>query len=254
MGSRRGGSGLTQKQRFTLLSLAKGKGQYDASNFRVAGSNADRFIDALDANKYVEQLTVGNQVVIPTADANFANAKTATFAGGQRYVSNQAAAYWAFLNDGTGGVAFTGFRTATAGFVMSLFSTRASAAGTEVGINMFVNTSTGMGVNVANGTAEIFTGTSAGAPQNLSLYMRYSGNTADSPDASYYRKSVLGSTADWSGTPGTTPNSTLVLGSTSASTLSYAGTWAFSWFYTALTSAEINIVQTQIQNIYGMTP
>ncbi len=199
-----------------------GDSWFDASNYTVDGVSGKvaSFVDRNDATHSLVQATSGNQVAIPTSNASFNNAPTASFvlSSVNYYVSNRALTAWRFLHNGAGcTVVWVGAKKAAVGN-QALYGS----------INQSVSGGNGPGVEVytfdTSSNVRSYTGTNGGAVFNglvtggLALSTpTYLVTTYGSPNFAVYAKSTSAASGTQSISPvATNPSSVLTLGAASS--------------------------------------
>lgn len=157
-------------------------GKVSAFSERVAAGTG---ILALESSHSFAQSTDANQVAIPAASASFGNARVATFAGGQRYVSTAPASRWRFLHDGTGADVVIAVRQ-TGGGTYRILGT------TAIGTGLWWDLSANSNVNVYSaGVYQLFMN---GAITSDDKYLSYDYATANSPDARQFKRTAANGT------------------------------------------------------------
>lgn len=248
--------------RFAALFTA-GDIWFDADNYTVDGVSGKvaSFVDYRDPTHVISQPNAAEQVAVPSTDASL-NAKTsALFTSAERYLSNRAAAAWAFLHDGTGHDAFYVYVPTTAGAVNCIATTldaNAAFPNTQVGYAADTYTSGGQGqeMYVCNGTGGTKPVYDAGSgqirPLNVGTYQETFFSSTGSPQWGHLNKTVSAGSGSVAATlSSSAPNNALVLGA-SPGVLSRMRWRAMYVFRRVLTAAEKNVVRQYIQATTGV--
>lgn len=218
------------------------------------GSKLYSWNDRIDATHLLFQATSGGQCNLPTADASFANAKTATFNGTSNvYVTTRAAAAFTFIHNGAGSEVIGVFWPNTPSTNVVLWSTYKSGAPS-------VRHYTDLGywaLRVQGGGDALINAGAGSLPYNTALYDVFSLSSADAPQMRGYHKSTqIGSVASV-GTPGTAPPDDLF---TFGNLFPGATNWftgrvrALYLFRRVLSAAEKTTYRSYIQADTGIAP
>lgn len=199
------------------------------------------------------QGTGGLQVNDPTADATLLNALSATFAGGQRYLSNLPALAWRFMHNGTGFESYDVLVPTNLGASTIVWSTTQPNPGAQLailttGINIIETTAASAAVSNLTDTGS--------AVLNARTVVRTSYGTAASPQATLKvnGRTELTSVELVTPSPGASSVS-MTLGARTDGVIPLQARWGETlWFARVLSTAERAIVSGYLLNRYGGAP
>jgi len=238
--------------------------RFEAATYAADGVDPTKvanFPNTLDVAKTLAA-TGAQQVLLPTTNANFAGALTATFASPLRYDSSEAASAWNAGHNGSGFEIFTGFRpTSAVAFGMLQCTLRLQDSATVNGFMLGYRTSgtNGLHFRVARSAAgfPVEADIAAGVAVNTATYANASYSSTSSPNYALRLKGTLIA----SGAQAQAPNAgnasvTLRLGANATSNdFPFVGEWPFTYiFKRVLSPYERAIAQRYIQARFGLAP
>lgn len=220
-----------------------------AADYRVAGSNIDRWIDANNSARWLQQATSANQPLIPTADASLGGALSMNFTSATPFFldSNEAASAWNFLSNGSGATVYVVGVPGAFAAADYLFAT---ADGSTQGMDCYRNGASSWNARVVTGSADqiVVSGVAAGTP----TYLEFTSSTAGGVTGRL--KNGTATTHALSSTTGAEVTLRLGARPVSGALGSNIRINSFLLFKRVLTTAEKSLVQAYILSKTGIVP
>jgi hypothetical protein len=256
-GGRRARGQTAQSRRAALfaqvLALSGGRPIFTADRYTVDGVSGKTaaFVDWSDSARTLAQATSAQQVALPASHASFSGSLCATFAGGQWYDSNQAAAFWDYMVDGAGVTSILVSEPTSAvgfqGYATTAFS------GINPGYFLYGNAGDpNLAIYGASGVAVVSSSFGAGALAPYVLTIEH--GTSRTPDWSAKRTGTAAATGAYGAAVGSPTESTLRLGAYGNGSNPASMRWRALLTFPLLTSAQLAIVHAWIQADTGLAP
>lgn len=246
---------LSLAAQFRALFREDGGGKdawFDADNVTSdGGTKLYSWNDRIDPTHLLYQATSGAQCNLPVADANFANAKTATFNGTSNfYITTRALSAFTFLHDGTGAEVIVTLRFNTASDTC-IWSTWPNGA---QGGAWHYHRTAGWVVSTPGGS-EVLAITGS-VPNATSTYTVYSLSNTDAPKARGYNKSTQIASSSPASFYATAPTRTFLVGDLApAAGAAFLGQLRSLYlFRRVLSAADKTIYRSFIQADTGIAP
>jgi hypothetical protein len=255
---RNAGAGpLSQSVLFSRLqALAAGRPMFTMDNYTVDGGTGKvaSFVDHNRPAHALVQATGANQVAVPAAHADFANALCGTFSGSEYYVSNDPASARVAAHNGVGEEWVLVCTPTTIGADHRPLATRTT--GVSIGTTMALATGVPT-MFVSNGAAIFLNFGGGGALSvNVPTYMTISYVEGRAPDeAVIYRKGTSVATASSASVPSAADSAfPLALGATAAGGQGFIGRIAAAFCLPPLTVSTRQLLQQWIYAKYRLVP